>query len=391
MHWIRRFAFVTALISLGVSAGLVSAHRTLAASDVVGQVYVNDNASPNTISGFDRHTDGSLTPISGSPFAAGGTGAAVPSQGALQLSGDGRYLLAVDAGSNQVSVLRIKHDGSLQLAEGSPVSSGGVEPVSIAVHGDLVYVANDGNALHAASYTGFQLNSGGHLRPIPSSIFSLPSSATLGDVLFNPTGTHLIGTRVDTSLLDSFTVDSNGLLHPAAGSPFPTQTGYFGPFGSKFSPSEPDNLYVSNAHNSIGGAAPGTVSAFEVASDGTFSPIGASPYSAGGQIATCWIDISHNGNFLFGVNTGSNSVSSFSIASDGSLSLIGSTSLKGSAANHGALDDAVSPDDQFVYVVERGANVVAGLRINADGSLTELASSPTSLPAGSTAFGVVAN
>ena len=52
-------------------------------------------------------------------------------QGSLQLSADGRYLLAADAGSNQISVLRIKPDGALTEAEGSPVWSGGNEPVSI--------------------------------------------------------------------------------------------------------------------------------------------------------------------------------------------------------------------------------------------------------------------
>ena len=81
---------------------------------MVGQVYVNDNtAGVNTVAGFDRHADGSLTPISGSPFAIGGagTGHGVASQGSLQLSADGRYLLAVDAGSNQISVLRIKPHG----------------------------------------------------------------------------------------------------------------------------------------------------------------------------------------------------------------------------------------------------------------------------------------
>jgi len=85
-----------------------------AASDVTGHVYVNGNtAGVNTIAGFDRHTDGSLTPIGGSPFAAGGagTGTIVGSQGALQLTGDGRYLLAADAGSNQISVLRLRPDG----------------------------------------------------------------------------------------------------------------------------------------------------------------------------------------------------------------------------------------------------------------------------------------
>ncbi len=102
----------------------------------------------------------------GSPFVAGGagTGHGIGSQGALQLSSDGRYLLAVDAGSNQISVLRIKPHGALQPAEGGPVSSGGIEPVSIAVHGDLVYVANAGTG--GSNYTGFTLNAGGHLRPL---------------------------------------------------------------------------------------------------------------------------------------------------------------------------------------------------------------------------------
>jgi len=55
-----------ATLMLGMAVG------TSAASDVTGHVYVNDNtAGNNTIAGFDRHTDGSLTPIAGSPFAAG--------------------------------------------------------------------------------------------------------------------------------------------------------------------------------------------------------------------------------------------------------------------------------------------------------------------------------
>src|SRR5258708_26192297 len=44
-------------------------------SDAVGHVYVNDNtAGTNTVAGLDRHTDGSLTPIPGSPFVIGGAG-----------------------------------------------------------------------------------------------------------------------------------------------------------------------------------------------------------------------------------------------------------------------------------------------------------------------------
>jgi hypothetical protein len=57
---------VTALAAFAAGAGSASATT----SPVVGQVYVNDNtAVANTVAGFDRHADGSLTPISGSPFA----------------------------------------------------------------------------------------------------------------------------------------------------------------------------------------------------------------------------------------------------------------------------------------------------------------------------------
>src|SRR5580658_7816998 len=83
-------------------------------SFVVGHAYVNDNtATSNTVAGFDRHADGSLTPIPGSPFSVGGAGlgAGLPSQGAIQLSSDGRYLLTVDAGSNQISVSQVGFSG----------------------------------------------------------------------------------------------------------------------------------------------------------------------------------------------------------------------------------------------------------------------------------------
>ena len=54
----------------------------------------------------------------------------------MQETADGRYLLATDPGSNEVSVLRIKPHGGLQLADVE--SSNGVAPVSIAVHDGLV-------------------------------------------------------------------------------------------------------------------------------------------------------------------------------------------------------------------------------------------------------------
>src|SRR6516165_7199700 len=116
------------LLVIVVVGCVFAASGAAAASTVVGQVYVNDNtAGVNTIGAFDRHADGTLTPLAGSPFAAGGagTGSGLASQDALQLSADGRFLIAVDAGSDQVSVLRIRDGGSLGLVPHGVVSSGG--------------------------------------------------------------------------------------------------------------------------------------------------------------------------------------------------------------------------------------------------------------------------
>ena len=160
---------------------------TAGASPVVGHVYVDDNtAGTNTIGAFDRHADGSLTPTAGSPFAAGGagTGSGLASQGAIQFSADGRYVLAADAGSNQISVLQVHRDGALSLVPGGVVPSGGTLPDSIAVHGSLVYVANSGNG--GSNYTGavgtFAVT-GGTLIELPTSPAKLPAGATPAGII----------------------------------------------------------------------------------------------------------------------------------------------------------------------------------------------------------------
>jgi 6-phosphogluconolactonase (cycloisomerase 2 family) len=348
---------------------------------VVGHVYVDDNtAGANTIAAFDRHPDGTLTPVPGSPFPAGGsgTGTGIGSQGALQQSSDGRYLLAVDAGSDQISVMRIEPDGGLRLVNGAPVSSDGSEPVSIAVHGGLVYVANGGSS--ASNYTGFTLDGGGHLRPLADSTVPLPGGSTPGDVLFNSTGSLLVGTRVTTSLIDSFSVGRDGRLTAATGSPFKAQGP--GPFGSEFRPTNASQLFVSNAH---GGEDAGSVSAFAVSGDAALSSIGASPF-ADEQTAPCWIEISHDGRFLFAVNTGSDSISRYAIGTEGSLELLGSTAL--STPESGPFDARLDPSGGTLWVVETKTRTVAGLAVDG-GALSELSPSPTALPAGSAPFGIV--
>jgi 6-phosphogluconolactonase len=384
MRWLVRLTLLPTLLGLALIAAGNASANPFHFDPVVGHVYVNDNTAPaNTIAAFDRHADGRLTPLPGSPFLAGGAGAgsANASQGSLQEAGDGHYLLAVDAGSNQISTLRIEPDGSLRPVPGGVVGSGGAQPVSIAVHNHLVYVANAGSS--NSNYTGFRLSPWGQLFAIPGSTISLPGDAQPGDILFNGDGTNLVGTRVNTSQIDSFNVGWNGRLTAAPGSPFTAQGP--GPFGSEFRPTNPNQLFVSNAH---GGANNGTVSAFRVSQNGALTSIGASPF-ADLQTAPCWVEISHDGRFLFTVNTAVPSISRYAISGDGSLHLIGSTPFSGPTGV--APEDArLSPDGGTLWVVDSKGIAVSGFSVHG-GDLTELPSSPTALPVGATPSGVVVN
>jgi 6-phosphogluconolactonase len=362
--------------------GVPAAASASTPSPVVGYTYVNGNtATANTIDGYARHADGSLTALAGSPFAAGGAGlgTGLASQGAIQVTRDGRYLLAVDAGSNQVSVLRITAGGVPVLA-GQPVSSDGIKPVSIAVSPfGLVYVANSGTG--GSNYTGFRLSPFGALTPIPGSTRTVPDSSGLGDVFFNAFGDHLIGTRTGTSQIDSFLVLPGGRLLAAPGSPFTGQG--LGQLGAEFSPTSPSQLFVSNAHN---GALLGTVSAYRDNLLGQLSPIGSSPY-ADGQTAPCWVEITHDGRYLFTVNTGSGNISSYAINPGGSLTLISSTPITGGGAD---IDARLSPDGKYLLVDGSGMHFVSVFAVNG-GSLTEVPSSPTPLPAGVTSSAGIVN
>jgi 6-phosphogluconolactonase len=386
-------ALAGAAVLLGV-VGSAAAGPPGPPKGVVGHVYVNDNtAGVNTVAGFDGHADGSLTPMPGSPFSVGGAGLGQgdASQGSLQLSSDRRYLLAVDAGSNQISVLRIGHDGSLDPVPGSPFASGGVNPVSIAVSHDLVYVANQGTPTSTSgetNYTGFRLHPDGRLDPIPGSTVALPNASKPGDVLFNADGRKLVGTEIASSKIDSFTVGRNGLLTAAPGSPFDAQTSFtpaqgYGQLGSEFSPTKPDQLFVSDAHDSTGGGAPGLVSSFRDDPHGVLAPISPSPVSNDG-VASCWVEISQDGRYLFVVNTVSATISTYSIAHNGSITWRWST--PSGELGGGAEDARLSPDGSTLWVVQAGADRVTGFSVGG-GALTPL--SQASGPAGAKPTGIV--
>jgi 6-phosphogluconolactonase len=375
------------LITIAMAGPASMARGTTGQSLAVGRVYINANtARENTIAAFDRYADGTLTPLPGSPFAAGGagTGETIGSQDALRVTSDGHFLLAVAAGSNEISVLRIADDGALTPVSGSPFPSGGFLPVSIALHDNLVYVANRGNGTSGSNYTGFTIDNDGKLHALDDSTVPLSATANPGAVFFNATGSNLVGTQVGPddgpSFIDSFAVGHDGMLIPAPGSPFPAQA--IGPFSGAFRPNDSEQLYVVNAH---AGPNHGSTSAYAVDSDGSLRAIGASPYP-NRQTAPCWMDITPDGRYLFTINTPVSSVSRYEILADGSLDLLGSTTFNDPTGLR-PIDVHFDPAGEHLYVIGADAGVVSILTVDG-GNLTELPTSPVALPEGTTPFGI---
>jgi 6-phosphogluconolactonase len=106
------------------------------------------------------------------------------------------------------------------------------------------------------------------------------------------------------------------------------------------------------------------------------------------QTAPCWVEISHDGQFLFAVNTGSDSISRYAIGSDGSLTPLGSTPLGGDVST--PFDARLAPGGGTLWVLDTGSATLSGFAVSG-GNLGELPLSPTPLPAGATAFGIDVN
>ena len=134
---------VTFLAALAVGFALLFGGTAMAHGGPGGAVYTQTNSpAGNAVHRLDRGSDGSLTPVAIYRTGGTGTGAGLGSQGAVALSDDGRVLVAVNAGSNDISSFRVGRRGHLTLVDRVP--SGGVLPNSVDIDRGSVYVLNAG-------------------------------------------------------------------------------------------------------------------------------------------------------------------------------------------------------------------------------------------------------
>ena len=317
-----------------------------AMADGGGAVYTQTNSpTGNAVHRLDRGPDGSLTPVATYRTGGLGTGATLQSQGAVALSDDGRLLVAVDAGTNDVASFRVSRRGHLTLIDRQP--SGGNTPVSVDIAGSSAYVLNrDG----IANVTGFDLDGSGRLRTRATTPLSA-GAAGAAQVSVSPDGRDLV-----VSERGSNRIETLPLRFGRIGAPVVTASSGAVPFGFGFSPR--GDLIVSEAGAS-------TVSSYRLNGNGTARVISASlPV---GQGAACWVAVTADGRFAYTGNA-TGSISGYSIARDGALTALTAGGLTAAAPRPNDLAVA----GRYLYAVNPAVGEVTAYRIANDGRLTPM-------------------
>ena len=369
-----------------------------------GGVFVMSNIlEGNTIVGYSRAADGTLT-LTGE-FATGGFGGdfdgaegldPLISAYAIINTPDNEYLMAVNAGSDTISVMQVNDDMTLELVDTE--SSFGTGPNSLAYNNGLVYVTNidadgefGGEPDQEGSIYGYTF-ADGDLTPLAGSGRELNNRPAA--VRFSPDGGTLLVTSInsgsnqlasaDQDSIVSFTIDDDGLPSKyITGGATSTLQGNAEnrnlPSAIGFEVTDRSNgtfAIVTEAREFTAAGDPpnfpglqsGSISVYQVNDDGSIAGsqldliAGQSATRGEGQITSCWIVLSPDGEYFFVSNAIDATISSFRFTdASGNVELIEEVAASGVGpgtitdpavgfgATDGWIDLDMSDDGQYLY------------------------------------------
>lgn len=262
---------------------------------------VDNSNGPTAIEAYGRERLGGKIVRIGR-FLTGGTNNR-ELRGAQQhaLVSDGRRVYATNPGSHTLSVLSIGHGGNLHLIQ--QVSSGGLRPVSIAIHGSRLYVANAGHTSietpQPATVAGFAIRLDGSLARLPwTPVTASPGGPgdlgnIVADLAINPSGTALVLTGLASNKIDSFHIDEDGCLQKRQ-----TLPGGGGAFAVNFRPGT-DDAVIARALPEFfpNQSAPG-IGSFKIGHDGRIEELDTyvdPDKTDNGLRDPCWITFAKDG------------------------------------------------------------------------------------------------
>jgi 6-phosphogluconolactonase (cycloisomerase 2 family) len=389
------------------------------ASTVVYIETNNPQPGQNAVLAYRRNpASGKLQPIG--KFLTNGTGQANPEQvlgpddsdQEVIASPDGKFLFAVNQGSDSIATFRIERNGSLSRI--GTFDSNGTQPVSLGLAGNRLYVVNRGDALQghdatvAPNYTGFSVNPDGSLTPIANSTITLPLGLSPAQALISKDGQFLFG--------DNFAIPGTSPALANTISPFKIQadgTLSLAPSGPVGADGVTPGLVLGTAvhptqriiYAGLTGAS--RIGVFTFTADGSLTFHG----SVSDQgAAPCWIVVSADGKYLYTATTGTDTIGVFSLADPLNPVQIQEFKLAGPYARPGApagtvetadFQIALDPSGRSLYVVNQSTaadlnfphgNQLHVLSVGRDGTLSESNSpvlfSPAEVPGAARAQGV---
>lgn len=356
----------------------------------VGAVYAgtnNNGPGGNFVVGFGRKSDGTLVPLDA--YDTGGVGRASTSSTTRLnslIAEDsiievlGRFLIVVNAGTNDVTSFRINSDYSLTRADIE--SSGGTSPVSLAYRNGVVYVANadedgtfTGPPNQSGNITAMRLDTAtGQLTRIQG--FSLSLKARPADLETTSDGRYLIVSALNAGApqlpqptaaeVSTFKIAADGTLEAA-----PSGTGMSTQLNNAAGRNLPNAigievinrkgrqfLIAAEARTASSTGVPGTfatlqtgsVSTWEIASDGSLTPrtqdflLGTSFTNGPTQAGFVAYNLGYE--FASIASSAGGTVTSVNISDDGIVSLVQNEGyqLRGMAADPSAANPVAGAD-----------------------------------------------
>lgn len=372
--WLTPLAIAAVGIGPSVAVAAQGQGHAKAKPKVTGALFTETNgATKNALVVFAQYSDGSLKQVK--TIATGGKGGVQPqpetgpclpppagtgkcpnldTQGEVETGAGGKLVFAVNAGSNTVTSFRATAAGWVRAAV---AKSGGVFPLSLTTHGNLLYVLN----ADSANIAGFKFNAAGHMTPIANQKLAQNVFPGLSrQVAFDNTGKWLVVSKFGNPFapggpnpqnsIDTFKVGANGV----AGAPITSNAKVPLPFSINFDSG--NRMLLTEVGNP---AAAGFVDVYKLLPSGQVVASAGPPTSSGGD-APCWGVVTKAG-FWYVTNADALGPNGATVAifkdTNGHLTFHGTT-----PQIHETLktDEALSANQKYLYVLAPTSNRQAG-------------------------------
>jgi 6-phosphogluconolactonase len=332
------------------------------------------NAHKASVSAYRITADGALTPVKGSPFAAGN------GPDSLAIDPTGKFIYAVNQSGSYSTISGYTIDltsGALTPIKGSPFPSG-FNSLNIAIDpsGRFAYVTNYGNGTAGGYVSAYKINrANGALTQVKGSPFAAESN--IKSIAVDPTGKFAYAgiqsgfSYSGVPTIFAYVIDRrSGALKPVQGSPFSAGASSTG-------------LAVDSTGRylySVDGLAhTGYVFGFDInPNNGALTPIEGSPFSAGPTSIAIALEPSAKFAYVCDYDVGTGKIgylSAYRIEQDGALKQLKGSPFKAGRNSH-PLGVAVDPSGKFLDVTDSGRAHVAAYQIDRKGALTRVEGSP---------------